>query len=282
MIRKASVLGAGTIGRGVALFLAQGNLDVTLHDISEQALVQAREELENQLRLLALTGRGRVEAFAGTIDRIRFTLDYEAVSEADFIVENVTEDRAIKAALYRKIDEIASEYCIVAANTSCIPVTELAAHIRRPERVVGIHFMNPVPLISTVEVIRGFHTNEETLGETVELLQALGKQAIVVNDSPGFVSNRVSHLMMNEAMFVLHEQVASAQQVDDLFKQCFGHKMGPLETADLIGLDTVKRSLDVLYDSFQDSKYRCCPLLAQMVAANRLGRKTGAGFYDYA
>jgi 3-hydroxybutyryl-CoA dehydrogenase len=167
------------------------------------------------------------------------------------------------------------------ANTSCISITQIGSATRRSAQVIGIHLMNPVHLKPTVEVIRGFHTSEGTLNTLLQLFTVLHKEAVVVDDLPGFVSNRISHLFMNEAAFVLQDNVATAEQIDMIFKQCFGHKMGPLETADLIGLDTVARSLDVLYESFQDPKYRCCPLLRKLVHAGHLGRKTGKGFHAY-
>jgi 3-hydroxybutyryl-CoA dehydrogenase len=167
------------------------------------------------------------------------------------------------------------------ANTSCISITRIGSVTRRPAKVVGVHLMNPVHLKPTVEVIRGFHTADCTVGTLLQLFARLDKEAIVVEDMPGFVSNRISHLFMNEAAFVLQDSVATAEQIDAIFRKCFGHKMGPLETADLIGLDTVMRSLDVLHESFQDPKYRCCPLLRKLVHAGHLGRKAGKGFYAY-
>src|SRR6185436_18337484 len=167
------------------------------------------------------------------------------------------------------------------ANTSCISITQIASVTRRPANIVGIHLMNPVHLKPTVEVIRGFHTSEGAMDTLLQLFSRLNKQAIVVEDLPGFVSNRISHLFMNEAAFVLQDNVASAEQIDLIFKKCFGHKMGPLETADLIGLDTVMLSLDVLHESFRDPKFRCCPLLRKLVHAGHLGRKTGRGFHAY-
>ncbi len=173
-----------------------------------------------------------------------------------------------------------AEICF-GANTSCISITQIASATRRPANVVGIHLMNPVHLKPTVEVIRGFHTSDRTVDTLLQLFSRLNKEAIIVQDLPGFVSNRISHLFMNEAAFVLQDNVATAEKIDLIFKKCFGHKMGPLETADLIGLDTVMRSLDVLYESFQDPKYRCCPLLRKLVHAGHLGRKTGKGFHVY-
>jgi 3-hydroxybutyryl-CoA dehydrogenase len=166
-------------------------------------------------------------------------------------------------------------------NTSCISITKIGAITKRPDRVVGTHFMNPVPMMKAVEVIKGFYTSEKTIQRTKDLLTSLNKEGIVVNDFPGFVSNRISHLMMNEAAFIVQDQVADIKTVDEIFKKCYSHKMGPLETADLIGIDTVVESLQVLYDSYQDPKFRCCPLLKKMVDAGLLGRKSGRGFYEY-
>lgn len=281
MVKKVSVLGAGTIGRGVAQLFAQNEFTVTLHDINPKVLNEAKKDIENQLRFMTLFGQENEQSSKNVMEHLHFSMDNDSLKEADFIVENITENRAAKASLYSVIDRLAPPHSILAANTSCIPITELASYIGRPDSVIGIHFMNPVPVISTIEVIKGFHTSQKTLSSTLSLLNKLGKQSVVVNDFPGFVSNRISHLMMNEAIFVIQDQVSTAHEIDEIFKKCYGHKMGPLETADLIGLDTVKHSLDILYESFQDSKYRCSPLLVKMVNAGRLGRKSGAGFYEY-
>jgi len=179
------------------------------------------------------------------------------------------------------LDRVTPAEICFGANTSCISITQIASATRRPANVVGIHLMNPVHLKPTVEVIRGFHTSDRAVDTLLQLFSLLNKEAIIVEDLPGFVSNRISHLFMNEAAFVLQDNVATAEKIDLIFKKCFGHKMGPLETADLIGLDTVMRSLDVLYESFQDPKYRCCPLLRKLVYAGHLGRKSGKGFHVY-
>jgi 3-hydroxybutyryl-CoA dehydrogenase len=215
------------------------------------------------------------------ISLIEFTTDQRLLSEADFVIENVTEKWEIKKQVYEQIDSICPPHCVFAANTSAIPITRIASATRRAPQVLGIHFMNPVPLKSTVEVIRGYHTSEQTLETALALLARMGKTGIVVNDSPGFVSNRVLMLTINEAIFLLQEGVASAEDIDTIFKNCFGHKMGPLETGDLIGLDTILYSLEVLYEAFNDSKFRPCPLLKKMVDAGLHGRKSGAGFYKY-
>lgn len=209
------------------------------------------------------------------------TTDLKAVATCDFVIENVTEDWRTKKQVYENLERVAPPDVCFGANTSCISITQIASSTKRPASVVGIHLMNPVYLKPTVEVIRGFHTSDRTIEILLQLFAKLSKDAILVEDMPGFVSNRISHLFMNEAAFVLQDRVASAEQIDLIFKKCFGHKMGPLETADLIGLDTVMRSLDVLYESFQDPKYRCCPLLRKLVHAGHLGRKTGKGFHIY-
>lgn len=210
-----------------------------------------------------------------------FTNDLEALATCDFVIENVTEDWSIKEQVYHSLDQIARPEVCFGANTSCISITQIGGVTKRPDKVVGMHFMNPVHLMPTVEVIRGFHTSEGTMEVLHQLFSQMGKRAIVVEDLPGFVSNRISHVFMNEAVFVLQDNLATAEKIDQIFKQCFGHKMGPLETADLIGLDTVMHSLDVLYESYHDPKYRCCPLLRKKVHAGHLGRKSGKGFHDY-
>jgi 3-hydroxybutyryl-CoA dehydrogenase len=196
-------------------------------------------------------------------------------------VENVTEDWNVKRALYAALEPVLPGDVCIGVNTSCISITRIAGATARAASVVGVHFMNPVHLKPTVEVIRGLHTSQRAFDTLRALLAQLKKDAIVVDDLPGFVSNRISHLFMNEAAFVLQDGIAAAADIDQIFKKCFGHKMGPLETADLIGLDTVMRSLDVLYESYRDPKFRCCPLLRKLVHAGHLGRKTGKGFHDY-
>jgi len=213
--------------------------------------------------------------------RMVLTTSIEEVATCDFVIENVTEDWGIKRKVYESLERAARPGVCFGANTSCISITKIAGATNRPADVVGIHLMNPVHLKPTVEVIRGYHTSDATIATLLALFARLGKEAIIVEDLPGFVSNRISHLFMNEAAFVLQDGVATPDKIDAIFKKCFGHKMGPLETADLIGLETVMRSLDVLYESFQDSKYRCCPLLRKLVHAGHLGRKTGRGFYEY-
>lgn len=276
------VVGAGVMGVGVAQNLAQTGHAVILIDRSEPALRKARATIAQALRFQKFfKPSGPASPPAEILGRIRMETDLKTLNEAAFIIENVTEKWPVKQEVYAALDSICPAACLFAANTSAIPITRIASATRRPAQVIGVHFMNPVPQKNTVEVIRGFHTSEATLEATRALLQRMGKRGVVVNDSPGFVSNRVLMLTVNEAVFLLHERVAAAAQVDEIFKSCFGHPMGPLETADLIGLDTILSSLEVLYESFNDSKFRPCPLLKQMVDAGLWGRKSGQGFYTY-
>jgi 3-hydroxybutyryl-CoA dehydrogenase len=280
-IDVVGVVGAGTIGAGVAEALAQTGHRVVLVDATARALDAALERVRASLRLQRLLQRTAVADVATVLGRIDVTVDLHRLRDVSFVIENVTEKWNVKEPLYRTLDDVCEPSCVLAANTSCIPITRLAALTGRAARVLGIHFMNPVPMKPVVEVIRGYHTSDETIAVATGVLERMGKQAVVVNDAPGFVSNRVLMLAINEAVFTLQEQVAAVDDIDRIFKQCFGHKMGPLETADLIGLDTILFSLDVLYESFHDSKYRPCPLLQKMVAAGLHGGKTGRGFYDY-
>lgn len=276
------VIGAGVMGKGMAQNLVQDGYQVMLLDISEQILEHSKKDIYNNIRFQTLFNKNlKLEKPEELINRITFSTDYKTLSDAEFIIENVYEKLDEKKKVYKTIDSICPESSIFLVNTSCISITKIAAFTKRPDKVIGTHFMNPVPMKSTVEVIRGYHTSEDTVNRTKEFLTNLRKESIVVNDYPGFVSNRISHLFINEAAYVVQDQVASPEQVDEIFKKCFGHKMGPLETADLIGLDTVVDSLDVLYMSYQDPKFRCCPLLRKMVEAGVHGRKTGDGFYKY-
>jgi len=285
-IQTVGVVGAGVMGTGLAQSLAETGHSVVLLDVAEAVLDHAREEIKKSLRFQAFfrkkgEGAPPAESADAVLARIRLSIDPEALSGVDFLIENATEKWEIKKAIYERIDPICPERAVFAANTSAIPITKIAGLTRRAPRVLGMHFMNPVPLKTAVEVIRGYHTSDETLATASSLLARMGKEAIVVNDSPGFVSNRVLMLTVNEAIFLVHEGVSTAEQIDHLFKSCFGHKMGPLETADLIGLDTILYSLEVLYEEFEDTKFRACPLLKKMVHAGLHGRKSGKGFYDY-
>ncbi len=281
-MEKVGVIGAGVMGRGVAQSLAQSGYQVILLDVCEEILEQARQEISNTLRFRSFFGKTEgMESAEKIMGRIEFITDKQLLKEAGFIIENATENWEVKKAIYEEMDGICDKNCIFMVNTSCIPITRIAALTGRPDKVIGTHFMNPVPMNQAVETIRGYHTSEECINAVDELLKAMGKEMILVNDSPGFVSNRISHLFMNEAAYVVQDQIASPQEVDDIFRKCYKHAMGPLETADLIGLDTVVNSLAVLYENYQDPKFRCCPLLRKMVDAGLYGRKSGKGFYTY-
>ncbi|WP_417713948.1 3-hydroxyacyl-CoA dehydrogenase family protein [Pseudophaeobacter arcticus] len=274
------VVGAGTIGSGVAQLFAQSGLAVVLVDNCPRQLDIACENITKNARLYGMVHKG-LPAPAEVLENLQFSADINALSGVDFVVENITENVAQKTEVHREIDQVLRPDVPVAANTSAIPITRIAGFSSHPERVIGMHFMNPPPIMPMVEIIRATHSTAEALQAAEDLVTTAGKHAITVNDSPGFVTNRVMMLMVNEAMFLVHEGVAGVQEVDRLFKTCFGHKMGPLETADLIGLDTVKLSLDILYDEFNDPKYRPCPLLKRLVYAGQTGRKSGRGFHHY-
>lgn len=281
-IQVIGVVGAGVMGTGVAQNLVQAGHRVILLDTTMDILRKAREDITNTIRFQRLFNKaGNAQRVDELIERITYTTDYALFKDVDFVIENVTEKWEIKKRVYAQLDEVCPEPCVFAANTSAISITRIASATRHPSQVIGMHFMNPVPMKPMVEVIRGYHTSEATLEIAKGLLATMGKECIVVNDAPGFVSNRVLMLTVNEAIFLVQDQVASIEEVDKIFKTCFGHKMGPLETADLIGLDTVLYSIEVLYESFNDSKYRPCPLLKKMVDAGLYGRKSGQGFYTY-
>ncbi|HDX9580244.1 TPA: 3-hydroxyacyl-CoA dehydrogenase family protein [Bacillus pseudomycoides] len=280
---KVGVIGAGIMGSGVAQSLAQSNHNVVLIDLQEEVLKKSRDGIYNNIRFSGFYNKElEGEDPEVVLERIEFTTQYESLKDADFIVENVPEQWEVKREAYALLEEVCPEHCIYMVNTSCISITKIGALTKRGDKVIGVHFMNPVPLKPVVEAIRGYHTSQETIEATKLLLSSMKKEVILVEDYPGFVSNRISHLFMNEAAYVLQDQVATAEEVDEIFVKCFGHKMGPLRTADLIGLDVVVNSLDILYESYQDPKFRVCPLLRKMVDAGLLGSKSGQGFFEYA
>jgi 3-hydroxybutyryl-CoA dehydrogenase len=279
-LQTIGVVGAGVIGSGVAHLFAQSGHDVVLVDNSPAQLDRARQSIRRNAKLYGFLQKSAVTP-DDVIARLTFAGDVEALAPADFVIENITENWEMKREVHLRIDRVVRDTITIAANTSAIPITRIGGVGRHPERVVGMHFMNPPPVMPMVEIIRGARSSEDALAAARLLVEQAGKQSITVNDSPGFVTNRVMMLMVNEAMFLVHEGVAPPQDVDRLFKTCFGHKMGPLETADLIGLDTVLLSLETLYNEFNDSKYRPCPLLRQKVYAGTVGCKSGEGFHRY-
>lgn len=281
-MKKIGVIGSGVMGTGVAQLFAQHNYHVTLVDCSSSQLSKASKTIADKVRYNKLT---QFSSYAGSasdvLANIHFTSDLKELADIPFIVENITENWPKKRELYLELNELCRPDCILAVNTSAVPITKVASLIKNPERVLGLHFMNPVVLMPMIEMIKGAHTHEETIKTTQLILDDVNKKYIVVNDSPGFVTNRAMMIFVNEAIFMVQEKVAEVEDIDTLFKQCFGHKMGPLQTADLIGLDTILYSLEVLYEEFNDSKYRPCWLLKKMVAAGLCGEKSKQGFYSY-
>ena len=281
-IGKVTVVGGGTMGNGIAHVCAQNGLDVVLVDVDREALERAREtisrNLDRQVRKELLTSDEK----AAALERIGGATDpAEGAADSDLVVEAIPERAELKYELFRTLDAAAPEHAILASNTSSISITEIAARTARPERVIGMHFMNPVPVMKLVEVIRGLATSDETTTAVVGLSRRLGKTPVEVNDFPGFVSNRVLMPMINEAVFPTMEGVAEAEAIDQVMKLGMAHPMGPLELADLIGLDTCLNILEVLHRELGDDRYRPCPLLRKYVAAGWLGRKTGRGFHRY-
>ena len=280
-IKKIGVVGAGQMGGGIAHVSAQAGFDVVLQDLEDSFVEQGLATIDKNLQRGVDKGRLTVEQKQETLGRIRGTSRLEDLAECDFVVEAVVENLDVKTDLFRKLDRIAKAGVILATNTSSISITKIAAATERAERVMGMHFMNPVPVMKLVEVIRGLGTSDETAREVLELAQKLGKTPVECRDFPGFVSNRVLMPMINEAVFCVHEGVATPEAVDSIMKLGMKHPMGPLALADFIGLDTCLAILEVLHEGLGDSKYRPCPLLRKHVEAGWLGRKSGRGFYDY-
>ncbi|MCX4750479.1 3-hydroxyacyl-CoA dehydrogenase NAD-binding domain-containing protein [Kitasatospora sp. NBC_01287] len=274
------VVGAGVMGVGVAQNLAQVGHEVILVDRNEEILSGARAAITRNCRMSRMMGGPALDADT-VLARIGTAVGTAALAKAEIVIENVTENWEVKKAVHTELDEVCPPDTVLIANTSAIPITRIGSIGRHPERVVGVHFMNPVPAKPVVELIPGYHTSPQTVRRTRELLESMGKRAVDVKDASGFISNRVLMLTVNEAAYLVHEGVATAESVDEVFRGCFGHPMGPLETADLIGVDTILYSVEVLHEHYADSKYRPCPLLKQMTDAGLHGRKTGRGFYTY-
>ncbi|EGA88312.1 3-hydroxybutyryl-CoA dehydrogenase [Planococcus donghaensis MPA1U2] len=280
-IQNVMVIGAGQMGSGIAQVCAQAGLNVKLNDMKQEAYDKGIATITKNLSRNVEKGRMTEDEKAGVLGRITSSLDLKDAHDVDIVIEAAVENMAIKHSIFKTLDEVTPKHAILATNTSSLPITEIAAVTNRPEQVIGMHFMNPVPVMKLVEIIRGLATSDEVYKKVEEMTVQLSKTPVEVNDFPGFVSNRILMPMINEAIFTLQEGVATKEAIDDIMKMGMNHPMGPLELADFIGLDTCLYIMEVLHEGFGDSKYRPSPLLRQYVKAGWLGKKTGRGFYNY-
>jgi 3-hydroxybutyryl-CoA dehydrogenase len=282
VIERVGIVGGGIMGAGLAVDLAARGSTVAVVELDQASIQRSHEEFDKNFRLLRFSESEFRSVDTGQVkERVKFVEDYSPLANVDFVIENVTEDYEAKKPVWEQLGKVCRQDIPFAANTSCISITKLGSLVPNPNRVLGMHFMNPVPMKKLVEVIRGHHTDDAALDTALNLVKYIGKTGVVVEDMPGFVTNRILMLTINEAVFAIQDRIADPESVDKIFRLGFGHKMGPLATGDLIGLDTILRSLEVLYESYNDPKYRPAPLLKKMVDAGLLGRKSGQGFFQY-
>lgn len=280
-IAKFGVIGAGQMGNGIVQVAATSGLDVVMSDISEEFAAKGVRSIEKNLARSVEKEKISSQERDAILSRISITTDLSVMAEVDYVVEAAVEREDLKFKIFQDLDTICPDHVILGTNTSSIPIGRIAAQTKRPEKVIGFHFMNPVPVMKLVEVIKGIATSEETFKVTWELCEKFGKTPAEANDFPGFIANRILMPMINEAIFCLYQSVGKAEDIDTVMKLGMNHPMGPLALADLIGLDTCLAIMETLYDGFKDSKYRPCPLLRKYVEAGWLGRKSGKGFYSY-
>jgi len=280
-IKTFGVVGAGQMGNGIAQVAAMSGLEVIMSDIAAEFVERGLETIRKNLQRGVEKGKMTAETMNEVLEKITGSVDIEDMASADFVVEAATEHEPIKFQIFEDLDRICSAHVILATNTSSIPIGRVAARTQRPDKIIGMHFMNPVPVMKLIEVIRGLATSEDTFKITWDLAVRFGKTPAEANDYPGFIANRILMPMINEAVYCLYQNVGSREDIDTVMKLGANHPMGPLALADLIGLDTCLAIMDTLFDGFKDSKYRPCPLLRKYVEAGWLGRKTGRGFYEY-
>ncbi|WP_370044736.1 3-hydroxybutyryl-CoA dehydrogenase [Lysinibacillus sp. RC79] len=280
-IQKVMVIGAGQMGSGIAQVCAQAGYNVQLNDMKQEFFERGLGVITKNLTRDVEKGRKTEDEKAAILGRISMSLDLQDASDVDIIIEAAVENMEVKQSIFKQIDQIAPAHAILATNTSSLPITEIAAVTNRPEQVIGMHFMNPVPVMKLVEIIRGLATSDEVYKSVEDMTVKLSKTPVEVNDFPGFISNRILLPMINEAIYALYEGVASKEAIDDVMKLGMNHPMGPLTLADFIGLDTCLSIMEILHEGLGDSKYRPCPLLRKYVAAGWLGKKSGRGFYVY-